>query len=105
MRDVVTGLYNRRYLEEALDHEIRRVGRAAQRAGLLMIDLEHFKRFNEAYGHDAGDGALREAASLLLKNVRAEDFVAVLAGENLWSSCPRQTWKARACEASDRVRK
>jgi diguanylate cyclase (GGDEF)-like protein len=81
VRDALTGLYNRRYLEEALDREIRRAGRARQHLGLLMIDLDHFKRFNDTYGHDAGDVVLREAASFLLKNVRAEDFVCRFGGE------------------------
>jgi len=77
----LTGLYNRRYLEEVLEREIRRAGRAAQSLGLLMLDLDHFKRFNDTFGHDAGDAVLREAATLLLKNVRAEDFVCRFGGE------------------------
>ena len=81
VRDALTGLYNRRYLEEVLDREIRRAGRAAQSLGILMIDLDHFKRFNDTYGHDAGDAVLRETAAFLLKNVRAEDFVCRFGGE------------------------
>jgi diguanylate cyclase (GGDEF)-like protein len=46
-----------------------------------MIDLDHFKRFNDTYGHDAGDAVLRETAAFLLKNVRAEDFVCRFGGE------------------------
>ncbi|MGA3348217.1 MAG: diguanylate cyclase [Candidatus Sulfotelmatobacter sp.] len=81
VRDALTGLYNRRYLEEALDREIRRAGRAGQPLGLMMIDLDHFKRFNDTYGHDAGDAVLREAAAFLLRSVRAEDFVCRFGGE------------------------
>jgi diguanylate cyclase (GGDEF)-like protein/PAS domain S-box-containing protein len=81
VRDALTGLYNRRYLEEVLDREVRRAGRAAQSLGVLMLDLDHFKRFNDTYGHDAGDVVLREAAAHLLKNVRAEDFVCRFGGE------------------------
>jgi len=81
VRDALTGLYNRRYLEEVLDREVRRAGRAAQSLGILMIDLDHFKRFNDTYGHDAGDAVLRETAAFLLKNVRAEDFVCRFGGE------------------------
>ncbi len=77
----MTGLYNRRYLEETLDREIRRAGRAVQSLGILILDLDHFKRFNDTYGHDAGDTVLRETASFLLKNVRAEDFVCRFGGE------------------------
>jgi diguanylate cyclase (GGDEF)-like protein/PAS domain S-box-containing protein len=81
VRDVLTGLYNRRYLEEVLDREIRRAGRAAQSLGLVILDLDHFKTFNDTYGHDAGDTVLREAAALLVKNVRTEDFVCRYGGE------------------------
>jgi diguanylate cyclase (GGDEF)-like protein/PAS domain S-box-containing protein len=81
VRDALTGLYNRRYLEEVLDREVRRAGRAGQSMGILMLDLDHFKRFNDTYGHDAGDAVLRETAGFLLKNVRAEDFVCRFGGE------------------------
>lgn len=81
VRDSLTGLYNRRYLEEVLDREMRRAGRAGQSMGVLMLDLDHFKRFNDTHGHDAGDAVLRETASFLLKNVRAEDFVCRFGGE------------------------
>jgi diguanylate cyclase (GGDEF)-like protein/PAS domain S-box-containing protein len=81
VRDALTGLYNRRYLEEVLEREIRRAGRGAQSLGILMLDLDHFKRFNDTYGHDAGDVVLREASAFLLKNVRAEDFVFRFGGE------------------------
>ncbi len=81
VRDALTGLYNRRYLEEVLDREVRRAGRAGQSLGVLMLDLDHFKRFNDTHGHDAGDAVLRETASFLLKNVRAEDFVCRFGGE------------------------
>jgi diguanylate cyclase (GGDEF)-like protein/PAS domain S-box-containing protein len=81
VRDALTGLYNRRYLEEVLDREMRRAGRAGQSLGVLMLDLDHFKRFNDTHGHDAGNAVLRETASFLLKNVRAEDFVCRFGGE------------------------
>ena len=81
VRDALTGLYNRRYLEEVLDRETRRAGRAGQSMGILMLDLDHFKHFNDTYGHDAGDAVLRETAAFLLKNVRAEDFVCRYGGE------------------------
>jgi diguanylate cyclase (GGDEF)-like protein len=88
VRDALTGLYNRRYLEEVLDREIRRAGRAAQPLGILMIDLDHFKRFNDTYGHDAGDAVLRQTAAFLLKNVRAEDFVCRFGGEEFFVILP-----------------
>ncbi len=81
VRDPLTGLYNRRYLEETLDREVRRAARAAQSLGFLMIDLDHFKNFNDTYGHDAGDAVLRETALFLAKGIRAEDFVCRFGGE------------------------
>jgi len=82
VRDALTGLYNRRYLEEVLEREVRRAARAAQSLGILMIDLDHFKSFNDTYGHDAGDAVLRETAQFLVKGIRAEDFVCRLVVEN-----------------------
>jgi diguanylate cyclase (GGDEF)-like protein len=81
VRDPLTGLYNRRYLEEVLERETRRAGRAEQSMGILMLDLDHFKHFNDTYGHDAGDAVLRETAAFLVQNVRAEDFVCRFGGE------------------------
>jgi diguanylate cyclase (GGDEF)-like protein/PAS domain S-box-containing protein len=81
VRDSLTGLYNRRYLEETLEREVRRAARAAQSLGFLMIDLDHFKSFNDTYGHDAGDTVLRETALFLAKGIRAEDFVCRFGGE------------------------
>jgi diguanylate cyclase (GGDEF)-like protein/PAS domain S-box-containing protein len=81
VRDALTGLYNRRYLEETLEREIRRAARADMSLGILMLDLDHFKSFNDTYGHEAGDAVLRETGALLVKNVRAEDFVCRFGGE------------------------
>jgi len=81
VRDALTGLYNRRYLEETLDREVRRAARAEQSLGILMLDLDHFKNFNDTYGHDAGDVVLRETAAALTNGIRAEDFVCRFGGE------------------------
>ena len=81
VRDALTGLYNRRYLEEVLEREVRRASRSAQSLGILMIDLDYFKNFNDTYGHDAGDAVLRETGQFLARGVRAEDFVCRFGGE------------------------
>ena len=81
IRDPLTGLYNRRYLNEMLERETRRAVRAEHGLGILMLDLDHFKKFNDTYGHDAGDTVLRETASFLTKSVRAEDIVCRFGGE------------------------
>jgi diguanylate cyclase (GGDEF)-like protein/PAS domain S-box-containing protein len=98
IRDPLTGLYNRRYLEEMLDRETRRAMRAKQALGVLMLDLDHFKKFNDTYGHDAGDTVLRESGTLLANSIRGEDivcrfggeeFVVILPTANLNSACAR----------------
>jgi diguanylate cyclase (GGDEF)-like protein/PAS domain S-box-containing protein len=81
IKDPLTGLYNRRYLEETMERETRRALRAEQGLGVLMLDLDHFRKFNDTHGHDAGDTVLRETASFLLKSVRAEDIVCRFGGE------------------------
>ena len=99
IRDPLTGLYNRRYLEETLERETRRAVRAEHGLGVLMLDLDHFKKFNDTFGHDAGDAVLRETASFLLKSVRAEDIVCRFGGEEFLVILPvadLQTTQARA---------
>jgi diguanylate cyclase (GGDEF)-like protein/PAS domain S-box-containing protein len=81
IKDPLTGLYNRRYLAEMMEREIRRAVRAEQSLGVLMLDLDHFKKFNDTYGHDAGDTVLREAASFLTRSIRVEDIVCRYGGE------------------------
>jgi len=103
VRDALTGLYNRRYLEETLEREVRRAARAQQSLGLLMIDLDHFKSFNDTYGHDAGDAVLRETGLSLTKGVRAEDFVCRFGGEEFVVMLPTADLKA-ACARAERLR-
>lgn len=79
--DALTGLFNRRYLEEILDREVRRATRSEQPVGVMMLDLDHFKNFNDTYGHEAGDVVLRETAAFLKRSVRAEDIVCRFGGE------------------------
>jgi diguanylate cyclase (GGDEF)-like protein len=81
IRDALTGLFNRRYLEETLEREVRRVTRAQSPLGLIMLDLDHFKRFNDSFGHEAGDAVLRELGVYLTGQVRGEDIVCRYGGE------------------------
>jgi diguanylate cyclase (GGDEF)-like protein/PAS domain S-box-containing protein len=107
IRDALTGIYNRRYLEETLEREVRRAGRAGQSLGLLMIDLDHFKRFNDTYGHEAGDAVLRETASFLGAGIRAEDFVCRFGGEEFVIVLPtadKETSRARAERLRSKMR-
>lgn len=79
--DALTGLYNRRYMEETLRREISRAERMDKPIGVMMLDVDHFKRFNDTHGHDAGDLILREAAQVMKKIARKSDFACRFGGE------------------------
>ena len=81
VRDSLTGLYNRRYMEQVLDREVLRASRNHRTVGIIMLDLDNFKRFNDAYGHEAGDLLLRAVGDFLIANVRAEDVACRYGGE------------------------
>ncbi len=103
IKDPLTGLYNRRYLTEILDREIRRAVRSEQSLGILMLDLDHFKTFNDTYGHDAGDAVLRETASFLSKSIRVEDIVCRFGGEEFVVILPTADLNAAHARA-ERIR-
>jgi diguanylate cyclase (GGDEF)-like protein len=81
MRDVLTGLYNRRYLMDSFDRELRRARRRNECLGVMMIDIDHFKQFNDTYGHAAGDEVLHSVALIMLTLVRGEDILCRFGGE------------------------
>lgn len=81
IHDVMTGLYNRRYLEEFMRLEFLRATRKSSSLAILMLDVDHFKLFNDTFGHDAGDLVLQEVASVLIKNVRDSDIACRWGGE------------------------
>lgn len=101
IRDALTGLYNRRYLEEILEREFRRSSRSQQHLGIIMIDLDHFKSFNDAFGHDAGDAVLRETGLLLTKCIRVEDFVCRYGGEEFVVILPTANLQAAQARAEN----
>ncbi len=74
IRDHLTGLFNRRYMEETLERELQRASRKGISLGLIMLDVNKFKDFNDAHGHAAGDMVLRELGTVILKNIRGEDI-------------------------------
>ena len=80
-RDALTGLANRRAFELALSREIDRVARSGEPALLLTLDIDHFKRVNDTWGHNAGDSVLRAVATALIDSVRPMDLVARVGGE------------------------
>jgi diguanylate cyclase (GGDEF)-like protein/PAS domain S-box-containing protein len=81
VRDPLTGLYNRRYMEEALKQQLSRATRQLHPMGIIMIDIDHFKRFNDTYGHAAGDALLRELGRFLQSYIRGEDIACRYGGE------------------------
>lgn len=83
MRDPLTGLFNRRYLAETLPREIYRALREEKPLAVVMIDLDHFKRFNDQWGHEAGDAVLIGVAAALLDGLRVSDIGCRYGGEEL----------------------
>ena len=81
IRDPLTGLFNRRYMEETLERELRRAERRKVSLGIIMFDLDHFKKFNDTFGHPAGDVVLREIGAFLQTRVRVEDIACRYGGE------------------------
>ncbi|MCG3115016.1 MAG: GGDEF domain-containing protein [Candidatus Manganitrophus sp. SA1] len=81
IRDPLTGLFNRRYLEETLEQEISRAERNRQPIGVVMIDIDHFKKYNDTYGHEAGDAVLSELGRFLERNLRGGDTPCRYGGE------------------------
>jgi diguanylate cyclase (GGDEF)-like protein len=81
LRDPLTGLYNRRFLEEYLVHERVRATRKNRPLSVIMLDIDHFKRVNDTFGHDAGDAVLRRMGLVLQGHVRGSDIACRIGGE------------------------
>ncbi len=79
--DPLTGMYNRRFFDESLKRELLRARRAQSSCAVVMVDLDHFKRINDTYGHEGGDLVLKAAARVLLDRVRASDIAGRYGGE------------------------
>ena len=100
--DGLTGVYNRRYLDEILRREIERAKRYNQSISLLMGDIDDFKKYNDSYGHPAGDELLKKIANFLVEAVRAVDTVFRYGGEEFVVLLP-QTLKQGAVEVAKRL--
>ena len=90
-RDRLTGLFNRRHMESALNRELARAKRREAPLVLIMIDVDHFKRFNDTYGHETGDDVLRRLGKYLTSTVRTEDIPCRYGGEELMLILPECT--------------
>lgn len=89
--DYLTGLRTRGYFEQQLDLEFKRSERRKQKFSLLMIDIDHFKKTNDTFGHHVGDQVLRDIASILMKDMREVDTVARYGGEEFVMILPETT--------------
>jgi diguanylate cyclase (GGDEF)-like protein len=101
--DDLTRLYNVRYFYKALDSEIRRARRYGSSVSVIFMDLDGFKRVNDAYGHRAGSLTLAEVARVILSSMREVDFVARYGGDEFVMMLP-ETPAKQALEAAERVR-
>ncbi|MEZ5465050.1 MAG: diguanylate cyclase [Lysobacteraceae bacterium] len=105
IRDPLTGLFNRRYLEESLQRELARCERRELPLSLLMLDVDHFKRFNDQHGHDGGDAVLVRFAQTLTAHSRHEDIACRYGGEEFTLILPEMSIEdaARRAEAIRRL--
>jgi diguanylate cyclase (GGDEF)-like protein/PAS domain S-box-containing protein len=99
VRDPLTRAFNRRYMEETLDRELPRTRRKNGHTALIMLDIDHFKKFNDSFGHAAGDLILTRLTRLLQANVRGEDVVCRLGGEEFVMILPEANGEVAAARA------
>jgi diguanylate cyclase (GGDEF)-like protein len=96
LRDPLTGLFNRRYLNETIEREILRADREKTPLSVIIADIDFFKKINDLYGHQAGDKFLVEIASILKHNVRGSDIVCRYGGEEFLLVLPDTSQEAAA---------
>lgn len=99
IRDPLTGLFNRRYLEETFERELRRAARADASIGVVIFDIDHFKRFNDTFGHEAGDLVLKELGPLIKEHRRGDDVACRYGGEEFVLVLPGITLEATRLRA------
>jgi len=101
VRDPLTGLYNRRYMQEFLDRELHSARRKRRSLAVMMLDLDRFKRYNDNFGHSAGDQALAAVGETLLRSVRAEDVACRYGGEEFALILPECSLQQAIVRADD----
>lgn len=102
--DPLTGLYNRRFLMERLRSEVESLERYGGVCSVVMLDLDHFKRYNDSHGHVAGDGVLEQLARVCVNEARDADVVARYGGEEFTLVLPDTPWR-EGVEAAERLRR
>ncbi len=103
IRDPLTGLFNRRYMEESIEREMSRVARGHASLSVAMLDIDHFKQFNDTFGHEAGDILLKELGALLESKLRAEDIACRYGGEEFLLIFPDASLQ-HAAKRSEEIR-
>ena len=101
IRDPLTGLYNRRYLETIFARELARCNREGQQLTLMMIDVDYFKGINDTYGHQGGDEVLKKLAALLLESIRPTDVACRFGGEEFLVLLPDMTLDTGIARANE----
>jgi len=91
IRDPLTRLFNRRYMEESLEREMQRALRQRKPLSVIMLDIDHFKRYNDVYGHAAGDAVLQALGQMLSMQIRAEDIACRYGGEEFTLILPESS--------------
>ena len=104
IRDALTGLFNRHFMQITLNRELSRAARTGAPVALFMLDVDHFKRFNDTFGHGAGDTMLRAIADAFRASVRTEDTVCRYGGEEFAIILPGMTAEA-ALASAERIRR
>jgi diguanylate cyclase (GGDEF)-like protein len=106
IRDSLTGLFNRRYMEETLTRELNLATRNETEVGMIIMDIDHFKVFNDEFGHEAGDEVLAGVAAALTRYSRVSDVACRFGGEEfMWilPNCSLENARLRAEELRHRV--
>jgi diguanylate cyclase (GGDEF)-like protein len=103
IRDSLTGLFNRHFLQISLERELARAARRKQNLAIFMLDLDHFKRFNDTFGHAAGDTVLKAVAEIFRSSIRTEDIACRYGGEEFTIMLPDVT-PAAAYERAEIIR-
>jgi diguanylate cyclase (GGDEF)-like protein len=101
--DGLTGLYNHRHFQDTLDKEMRRCEREGRNLSMLLLDLDHFKQYNDRWGHTEGDAALRRVAGQVMKSIRSTDMAFRYGGEELAVLLPSCV-KEQATEVAEKIR-
>jgi diguanylate cyclase (GGDEF)-like protein len=103
IRDPLTSVFNRRYMEEAFTHELYRAARHSRPVGVIMLDVDHFKAINDAHGHAYGDSLLKALAAYLKNRLRGEDILCRYGGEEFTIILPDTTLE-NALALAERLR-